>query len=91
MTDPALLPPLQSDKFDEDDDNGSNDQPYFQGDVKLSKNSCWGVPHEDHNLAAHIDQPELPTLIHQFLHNQHHLDIPDAPQGCNIPQILFSI
>ncbi|KAK7450592.1 hypothetical protein VKT23_012902 [Stygiomarasmius scandens] len=88
MADPAVQPQVlvaQADNLDEDEDGGSDDEPYSQGDVKLSKNPARGVPRQLDDLAVHINQPELPILIRQFLYNQRHLDMPDAPQGCDIP------
>ncbi|KAK7452202.1 hypothetical protein VKT23_012305 [Stygiomarasmius scandens] len=88
MADPTVQPQVliaQGDELDEDEDDGSDDQPYSQGDVKLSKNPARGVPRQLNDLAAHINQPELPIFIQHFLYNQRHLDMPDAPRGCDIP------
>ncbi|KAE9399341.1 hypothetical protein BT96DRAFT_965641 [Gymnopus androsaceus JB14] len=76
----ANLPPPPE---DQDDEEGPTDEPYSQGDVKLSKRA--GVPRSLATLAEYVEQPTLPILIRQFLFNQNNPDAPVGMRGCDVP------
>ncbi|KAF8805624.1 hypothetical protein BYT27DRAFT_7224752 [Phlegmacium glaucopus] len=59
-----------SNKDNEDDDHGDVDGPTMQAHVDLSKISLCRVYAED--IATQVEQPDLPDLIQQFIHNQQH-------------------
>ncbi|KAJ3995443.1 hypothetical protein F5050DRAFT_1808660 [Lentinula boryana] len=82
---PPPPPPLPSDDPD-DAEEGPSDEPYSQGDVKLSKKAAPGVPRALPDLAKYINQPALPLLIRQFLYNQYN---PDSPNLLKI-SVYFS-
>ncbi|KAE9399458.1 hypothetical protein BT96DRAFT_957248 [Gymnopus androsaceus JB14] len=75
----ANLPLLPPPPEDQDDEEGPSDEPYSQGDVKLSKRAgelCLNIP---------IKIPTLSILIRQFLFNQNNPDAPVGMRGCDVP------
>ncbi|KAF5314796.1 hypothetical protein D9758_018852 [Tetrapyrgos nigripes] len=82
------LPPPPQPAPDDDEDEGAVDEPFSQGDVKLSKRGeclARGVPRELRALAVYVGQSSLPTLIRHFLYNQSHRDAPGGQRGCDVP------
>ncbi|KAF5372219.1 hypothetical protein D9758_004938 [Tetrapyrgos nigripes] len=80
---PPPPPPPQEEDDEDTEESGDSDEPYSQGDVKLSTKAARGVPRDINTLAAYINQPTLPILLRQFLYTQQHLA--NGPQGCNVP------
>ncbi|KAF5343292.1 hypothetical protein D9758_016490 [Tetrapyrgos nigripes] len=80
----SLPPPLPPDNGDNEDE-GPVDEPFSQGDVKLSKRAAKGVPRTLTDLAVYVSQPSLPVLIRHFLYNQRYLDAPLGQRGCDVP------
>ncbi|KAF5353600.1 hypothetical protein D9758_013775 [Tetrapyrgos nigripes] len=80
----SLLPPLPPDNGDNEDE-GPVDEPFSQGDVKLSKRAAKGVLRTLTDLAVYVSQPSLPVLIRHFLYNQRYPDAPLGQRGCDVP------
>ncbi|KAI0318160.1 hypothetical protein OF83DRAFT_1163587 [Amylostereum chailletii] len=69
-------PPVELIPVDEhgndDDDGGDLDGPSILGEVILAKCRVNGLPRPVDMLAAALNIPRLPELIHRFLYDQHH-------------------
>ncbi|KAF5373817.1 hypothetical protein D9758_000810 [Tetrapyrgos nigripes] len=84
---PPPPPPLRPGTIDEpeEEESGPIDQPYSQGDVKLSRKPARKIPRRVDDLADYLQQPQLWTLLRQFLYNQLHPDAPVGQMGRDIP------
>ncbi|KAF5365298.1 hypothetical protein D9758_005472 [Tetrapyrgos nigripes] len=82
---PPPPPPSEAEVDAIENEAGPSNQPYSQGDVKLSKKAARNVPRCIDELGKYLEQPQLRTLLQQFLYNQLHPDLPIGQMGCDVP------